>query len=128
MPSLCERKLIVCIVEDDPVMSEALTDLLESAGFQSMAFISGEKFIDSNAVEICDVIVTDIQMPGLDGLGMLRWLTEDVHSSIPVIVITALADESLERRAFQQGCYAFLRKPLDLDTLIARVRGASGMQ
>ncbi|WP_105431619.1 response regulator transcription factor [Neorhizobium sp. T6_25] len=123
-PSLFERRLIVSVVDDDAAMRAALTDLLDSAGCESMAFDSGEHFFASGAAERSAVIITDIQMAEISGLDLLAKLKENQYSDVPVIVITALTDERLERRANAQGCYAFLRKPFDPDKLLCHVRDA----
>lgn len=114
----------VSIVDDDAAMRASLVDLLDSAGCQSRAFSSSEQFLTSNAIETSDVLITDIQMGKLDGLGLLSRLREGLCSSVPVIVVTALTDEKLERRALEQGCFAFLRKPFDADVLLGHVKKA----
>ena len=118
---------MVSVVDDDAAMRASLTDLLDSVGCQSMAFDSCEHFMGSDALTTSDLVITDIQMGKLDGLGLLTRLREILPSPIPVIVITALTDERLERRAAAQGCYAFLRKPFNPDTLLGFVREAMAL-
>ncbi|PSJ40702.1 response regulator transcription factor [Allosphingosinicella deserti] len=115
---------IVSVIDDDAAMRAALTDLLDSLGCQSQAFGSSELFLSAEEALSSDLVITDIEMGPLDGLGLLKRLGEILAQPVPVIVITALSDERLERRAAAEGCFAFLRKPFDPDRLIAHVRNA----
>lgn len=119
------RRPLVSIVDDDAAMRAALSDLLDSAGCEPRAFSSSEQFLGSDAADASDVIVTDIQMGGLDGLALLTHLRDVLRSPVPVIVITALADEDLKRRAKAGGSFAFLRKPFDPENLLRQVRSAA---
>lgn len=118
------RKPIVSVVEDDSAMRAALTDLLDSAGCQSHAFASSEEFMESDIASTSDVVITDIQLGKIDGLELLRRLRTALQIPVPVIVITALTNETLERHAVAEGCYAFLRKPFDPETLLRHVKAA----
>lgn len=119
-----QRKPVVTVVDDDPATRASLTDLLDSAGYRSEAFESGEQFIASTAVGTSDLIITDIQMGPLDGLELLDRLRKILPLPVPVIVITALTDERLESRAVTSGCFAFLRKPFDPESLLGHVKAA----
>ena len=85
VPSSPRRKPIVSVVEDDAALRASLTDLLDSAGCQSIAFDSSEHFMNSDALTTSDLIITDIQMGKLDGLGLLNRLREILPSPVPVI-------------------------------------------
>lgn len=117
-------KPIVSVIDDDSAMRAALSDLLDSLGCQSRAFGSSELFLSAEAAESSDLVITDIEMGELDGLGLLKQLGETLAYPVPVIVITALSDVRLEHRATAGGCFAFLRKPFDPERLIAHVRKA----
>ncbi|MHA7778044.1 response regulator transcription factor [Roseibium sp. M-1] len=118
------RKSLVSVVDDDAAMRAALVDLLDSAGWDSIGYSSGEKFIESGATQTSDVIITDIQMQEINGLDLLDLLKERYCPRVPVIVITALTDEGLERQAIARGCYAFLRKPFSPEVLLGYVQDA----
>mgnify|MGYP002622899728 CR=1 FL=1 len=118
------RKPVVAIVDDDPAMRASLVDLLDSAGCLSMAFDSAEQFMAADAARTIDLVITDIQMGQIGGLDLLVRLRAILPVPVPVIVITALPDERLERRAVTSGCFAFLRKPFDPETLLGYVRAA----
>lgn len=78
--------------------------------------------MESGMASTSDVVITDIQLGKTDGLELLRRLRTALP--VPVIVITALTNETLERRAVAEGCYAFLRKPFDPETLLRHVKAA----
>jgi FixJ family two-component response regulator len=118
------RKPIVSIVDDDEGLRGALTDLLDSAGWDSQSFGSSEQFLSSNAPRTSDVIIVDIHMGAMDGLELLNWIRKVLGVPVPVIVVTAMSDSRLEDRAVAEGCYAFIRKPFNPDTLLAHVRGS----
>lgn len=120
-----QRKTIVSIVEDDAAMRDALTDLLNSAGFEAIGFKRGEIFIRSGFARSCDVIITDIQLAGFDGLELLG---AEIAFQVPVIVITALTDPLLETRAESRGCFAFLRKPFEPAALLRHVVAAAALR
>lgn len=117
------RKPIVSVVDDDSAMRAAVKDLLDSSGYWSRSFESAEQFIASDASDASAVVIADIQMGKLDGLDLLAWLSTN-RELVPVILITALTDERLEQRAIGGGCFAFLRKPFDPETLLRHVRNA----
>lgn len=115
-------KLVVAVVDDDPAMRAALVDLLDSAGFSAFAFDGADQFIASGHAERSDVIITDIQMPERSGLDLLRILKANLRLCPPVIVVTALTDGALEGQAMNEGCFAFLRKPFDPETLLGHIK------
>lgn len=125
-PGLQGRRPVISVVEDDNAMRAALIDLFDAAGYRPQAFASGEDFIASPDALASDVIITDIQMKDLDGLALMAKVREMAPRPLPVIVITAGQDESLEALAIAQGCHAFLRKPFDPDTLVNHVMAALG--
>jgi CheY-like chemotaxis protein len=75
------------------------------------------------------VILSDINMPGIDGLELLRQ-TKELRPELPVLIVTAYADEERQRRAAELGAAAFLAKPIDFAALKLRLaelfRGAAG--
>lgn len=119
-----DRKAVVSIVDDDNAMRAALTDLLDAAGYRPQAFSSGEDFMASPDALSSDVVITDIQMKEMDGLALMARLREVAPKPLPVIIITARQDESLEASAIAQGCHAFLRKPFEPDALVNHVIAA----
>jgi len=113
----------VHVIDDDDAVRDSLAFLLSSAGIQAethgsaVAFL--EKFTGSNA----GCIVTDIRMPEISGLDLLRRIKE-IDPALPVIVITGHGDVPLAVEAMKFGAADFLEKPFDDEALIAAIRSA----
>jgi FixJ family two-component response regulator len=105
------------VIDDDPSLRTALLRLMRSLGYDACGFGSAQDFLGSTSVEDCSCIVTDIQMPGMDGLDLMKAVAQR-RPDLPVIVITARSEPDLEDRAIAQGAICFLRKPLDSDALV----------
>jgi len=87
-------------------------------GFGARGFASAEEFIAADGERSCDCVITDIHMPGMSGLDLMR-LLKARDSKVPVIMITARAEPGLEARAVASGAVCLLRKPFKADALIA---------
>ena len=112
----------VLLAEDDRELRTLLSLLLTEEGYQVSALSSGRELFDRVAEELgsstssFDAIVSDVRMPGMsafDVLSQLRGITQRV----PVILITAFADQATQRRAERLGVAAVLDKPFDIDDL-----------
>jgi FixJ family two-component response regulator len=112
----------VSVVDDDVALCEALADLFESAGYQTYTFNGASEFLSSGAAQVSSVLITDIQMSGIDGLTLMD-LVANV-APLPVIVITSLPEKELRLRATSKGCAAFLHKPFDPASLLSHVEVA----
>jgi FixJ family two-component response regulator len=108
---------IISIIDDDPATRSALASLMRAKGFDAKAFDSAEDFLRSGAQETSRCIITDIQMPGLSGIELKRRLT-DGKCNIPVIMITARAEERLHASAIESGAFCLLRKPFKSQVLL----------
>jgi FixJ family two-component response regulator len=107
----------IAIVDDDESMRRAVVALVRSAGYDARGFASAEEFLGCGTVESFACIITDIQMPGMNGIALQRHLVASQHP-IPVIMITARHDPGLEDQATASGAVCFLRKPFEGDALI----------
>jgi len=116
-------KRVVCIVDDDASLRRSLRNLLTSVGFRVRTFESAEAFLESVGRESIGCVVLDVRMSGMSGIDLLRHLAE-TNSRIPVIVLTAHADEDTRRRSLEAGAVAFLEKPVRAPTLLEAVRAA----
>ena len=114
---------MVAIVDDDELIRDALQGLMRAAGFPSMAFASGEEFLNSGELERTACLIADIRMPGMSGLELQLELKKD-HHRIPIIFITAQGDEKMRMQALRAGAVKFLTKPLDRGVLLDSVRTA----
>jgi len=100
----------VFVVDDDPSMRNALKNLLRSAGFEPVLFASAEEFLDASRSDLPSCLIVDIRLPGLSGLELQRELAI-ANVSIPIIFITAHADDAILARAMEAGAIACFTKP-----------------
>jgi two-component system response regulator FixJ len=113
----------VYVIDDDSAMRESLDFLLGSAGFRVSLFESAQIFLDQLANLEAGCIVTDIRMPGIDGMELLRQLNL-APRRLPVIVMTGHGDVPLAVEAMKLGALDFLEKPFEDDRLIGMIETA----
>lgn len=109
----------VAVVDDDEAVCASTCFLLEIYGFAVRTYLNGAAFLKDNPNIEC--IVVDYHMPGLNGLELASELRAR-GSHVPVIMITATADATVERRAAELGIKRILRKPLSNQVLLNAVR------
>jgi FixJ family two-component response regulator len=109
---------LVSIVDDDPWSREGLKDLVLSLGYEALAFSSGEQFVTSGRVADIACLITDLQMPGLNGFDLQARLMSEGYRT-PVIFVTAYPEDRVRTRAFDAGAVGFFEKPLDVEALVA---------
>ena len=114
---------LVCIVDDDASLRRSLRNLLSSVGFLVQTFDSAEAFLDTRPGDSIGCVVLDVRMAGMSGLDLLKQLVAS-GSRIPVIMLTAHADEDTRRRSLEAGAVAFLEKPVRSAALLEAVRTA----
>lgn len=113
----------VLIVDDDPVSLRFLTAAVEGLGAQVRvrAFARAADLLEAARAERPDLILSDIQMPELDGFELIEACRAAGHvPPVPIIAVTASADRDVRRRALQTGAVDFLTKPLDVQEVRAR--------
>lgn len=113
----------VWIVDDDHAIRWVLERALAQAAIQTRSFDDADKVIDRLRTDEPDAIITDIRMPGTDGLELLDHVCK-YHENIPVIIMTAYADLDRAVASFQGGAFEYLPKPFDVDDAVAIVRRA----
>jgi FixJ family two-component response regulator len=114
-------KPIVAVVDDDPRIRESLESLIESAGFKARVFPLAEDFLSGEFLAEMDCLITDVRMPGVDGLELQRRIRLK-RPELPVIFITAHHEDRIEQRAFAQGAVFFVRKPFDAAELLRAIK------
>ena len=114
---------IVHLIDDDEGVREALTILLAEAGFMVRAHKSGTDFLDVLGSATSGVIVSDIRMPGIDGLELQQRLKAAKHP-LPLVFITGHGDIQMAVQAIREGASDFIEKPFDDSVLIDAVRTA----
>ena len=111
----------ILVVEDEPRVVRLISEVLKAAGYQVIVAASGESAIEMFALEQPDLLLLDILLPhGPDGYEVCRRIRE--FSNVPVIMLTAKAQESEMLRGFEVGADDYLTKPFSAKELIARVR------
>ena len=108
----------IVLVDDDRDLLKAAADWLAVSGFSVDAFHRPEEAFSAVLREEPDVVVTDVRMPGIDGMTLLNSLTRR-KGDVPVVLITAHGDVSLAVQAMKQGAEDFLEKPYDADRLLS---------
>ncbi len=114
---------LIAVVDDDVGMCDAIAELLEVLDFDSARFSSAEAFLEALAERTFDCLISDIRMPGMDGLELGR-RTAALAPGMPVILVSSMSEEHMRSRASRVGAVAFLRKPLDADELQIQVERA----
>jgi two-component system cell cycle response regulator DivK len=117
------RDFLLLIV-DDTADTLVVTSLhLQQAGFRVISASNGEEALKIAEVSSPDLILMDIGMPGLDGLGATRRLREHpMLRIIPVVALTAFSTEGFRRAAYDAGCDGYLTKPVDFERLNELIR------
>jgi FixJ family two-component response regulator len=103
---------LISIIDDDALARDGIRELIESLGYQARTFLSAEHFLESGVIAETACLITDLQMPGRNGLELQEALRSQGYR-IPIILITAFPDERHRRRALEGGALGFLRKPFD---------------
>ncbi len=108
---------IVVVVDDDASVREALTDLVQSAGYAAMAFASTPELLQSDVLDAPGCLILDVRMPGASGLELQRQLTRSGNAK-PVIFLTGFGDIPMTVDAMRAGAIDFLTKPVRDQTLL----------
>ena len=115
----------VSVVDDDQSLRRSLSNLLTSVGFRVETFASAEEFLSSSQQENTGCLVLDLRMGGMNGFDLLRHLAA-TGSRIPVIILTAHADDAARQRSREAGAVAFFGKPFQADALLNAVKRVLG--
>ena len=114
---------IVHIIDDDEALRESLAFLLHTAQIEVASYASASAFLETLPHARLNCVITDVRMPGMSGIDLLRRLRE-LKIEVPVIVITGHGDVPLAVEAMKVGAADFLEKPFDDEVLLASVRSA----
>jgi FixJ family two-component response regulator len=118
---------LIAIVDDDVMVCEATTDLVEAFGFNARTFTSADQLLNSDCLPGTSCLIADVQMPGMNGLQLHRKLIASGHR-IPVIFISAFPDQRVRERALSAGALCYLSKPFDGEILRSCIRSALGFE
>jgi len=113
----------ISIVDDDESVREALKSFLKSAGFEAEVFASAEEFLSLGHLSGAACLILDVRMPGMSGVELQDRLTAS-YDGVPIIFISAHADEEARTRALESGAVDFLQKPFSDEALLNAIDAA----
>jgi two-component system cell cycle response regulator DivK len=113
----------ILVIEDDQVSRELASEVLLANGFEVIGVRTGEEGLDWLTPPFPDLILLDIQLPGISGLEIARRVRGDETTAhIPMVAVTAEAMPGDEEKILAAGCTAYLAKPLRFSTLVDTIR------
>lgn len=114
----------ILVVEDTPLNMELFRDLLEAVGYIVSEATDGNEAIEKAKTDKFDLILMDIQLPGIDGLTATKAIKEDsMNKDTPIVALTAYAMKEDKERIESSGCTGYLTKPINTKEFIQAVAG-----
>ena len=111
----------ILVLEDDELFCETLEDFLDEEGFEVDVANDGEEALELNFSKNYDLYIFDINVPKINGLDLLFQL-RDSNDMTPTIFLTSYKDKDTLHQGFKNGCDDYLKKPVDLDELLFRIK------
>ena len=118
-----EKKGLIHIIDDEPIIHEILGDLLTGEGYDVEMSSDGEKALEKHASKEFDLILLDLLMPGMDGVEVLKRLKK-INPYVVIIIITAYASVESAITAMKMGAFDYIQKPFKHDELLLTVKRA----
>ncbi len=115
---------LVLMADDDPMLLDLVSDFLASRNYRVVTTRGGVEFLERLEQVAADIILMDIQMPGMDGIEVIRKIRAHPlprTAALPIIAVTALAMAGDQERCLAAGANAYLSKPVQLTNLIAQI-------
>ena len=119
---MAERTISVLVVDDETAICESLAAILTKKGMQADAVASGEAAVERFDADPYDVVVTDIRMPGISGIELMKLVKERAADTV-VLLMTAHASLDTAIEAIREGASDYLTKPVRFETLIHKIVG-----
>ena len=116
-------QLSVLLIEDDPNVRLGCEQAMQLAGIPVDAVATAEEAQHRLTADFPGIVVTDMRLPGMDGMALLRWVNQ-LDPNLPVIIITGHGDVTLAVEAMRSGAYDFMQKPFSTADLVEVVRRA----
>ncbi len=113
----------ISIVDDDASIREALKSLMRSVRFNADAYASAEEFLASDRVDDTACLILDVSLPGMSGFELQSYLNAE-RPGLPIIFISAHADEAARQRALKGGAIDLLSKPVRREPLFRAIQSA----
>jgi len=114
---------IILLVDDDPDILKLMTMRLRAAGYDTIPVSNGEAALAHIALSSPDLVITDLRMPGMDGLSLFDAIRA-TRPLLPVIIVTAHGSDAEALNAIQRGVFDFLTKPFDNKYLLQQIETA----
>lgn len=118
------KKLNVLLVDDEVEFVQTLAERLQLRGFDIHTASDGEGAMNQMEKSLPDLVVLDVMMPGLGGLGVLKQIKSH-YAKIPVILLTGRGSTADGIEGMRLGAFDYLMKPIDIDELIKKIRDAA---
>lgn len=117
------KRQTVLVIEDDEMNMKLVRTLLKLGEFSILEATSAEAGIALAKAHLPDLVLMDLQLPGMDGLCATRTLKNDASTaSLPIVALTAFAMQGDNERALEAGCVGYLTKPIDTRSFLETVR------
>ena len=120
MTEAVESEAIVFVVDDDPSMRKALSNLFRSVGLRAEVFGSARELLESELPEVASCLVLDIRLPGPSGLDFQAELAK-ANIQIPIIFMTGHGDIPMTVKAMKAGAVDFIEKPFEKAVLLSAI-------
>jgi two-component system chemotaxis response regulator CheY len=120
--------LKVLAIDDSKTIRELLRSVMEEAGFDYTSAVDGVDGVERYAEVRPDIVITDINMPNMDGYGVIDAIRKgDIDNQVPILVLTTESGEKLKQRARQAGATGWIVKPFDDVSLVSVIRRVTGI-
>jgi len=115
----------IFFVDDELPVQRAVTSILEKAGFNVSSFSCAVDCLQQLPCRTCDLLITDVAMPGMNGIELLTEIRQTAPW-VPVVIVTGYGDVPMTKAAFKLGVVDFIEKPFARQTLLSAVESALG--
>ena len=123
MTNAARHMVVVVAVDDDFRVRESVESLVESAGYAPQVFSTAEEFLKSGTLAVAACLITDVRMPGMDGIELQRRIRLE-RPTLPVIFISAHDSAETQQLALNEGAVSFLHKPFNAADLLEKIQAA----
>jgi len=112
----------ILVVEDNEKNMYLISFILKKNGYEVIEALSGEEGIELAIKEKPDLVIMDIQLPGIDGLEATKRIREsEADGKLPIIALTSYAMTGDREKAFKAGCTGYIEKPINTETIIEKI-------
>jgi len=111
----------IILSEDNDILRKSLSFFLESKGFTVDQFSDGKEALDAIETNNYDLVLTDINMPGISGMEITQYVRQTIGSDVPIIIFTSSGVEQTELDSFDIGANEFIAKPVSPAVLLVRI-------